>query len=372
MRFLVITHVEHIKQENNYFAYAPYVQEMNIWLKYVDEVEVVAPVSNKHISNIDISYQHDNILFTRIPSIAFTTIERTIRSLFTVPLIFLKLFNACKKADHIHLRCPGNIGLLGCFVQIVFPRKIKTAKYAGNWDPKSKQPMSYKLQRALLKNEFLTKNMKALVYGDWKDTSKNVVPFFTASYKNSEKEEIASKELTKTINLLFVGTLSPGKQPLLSVKVAHQLLKKEYDIKLDIYGDGVKKSELQSYIKENNLENHVMLHGNKPKEVIKEAYKKAHFLVFISRSEGWPKVVAEAMFWKCLPLSTSVSCIPEMLDYGNRGSIITNDISQIVGEISNYIEDQSLYQQKVIQGYNWSRNYTLDTFETEIKNLLLE
>ena len=39
-------------------------------------------------------------------------------------------------ADHIHLRCPGNIGLLGCFSSNFISKKIKTAKYAGNWDPK--------------------------------------------------------------------------------------------------------------------------------------------------------------------------------------------------------------------------------------------
>ena len=46
--------------------------------------------------------------------------------------------------------------------------------------------------------------------------------------------------------------------------------------------------------------------GIRVKENIKKAYKRAHFLVFISKSEGWPKVVAEAMFWKCLPISTAM------------------------------------------------------------------
>ena len=56
------------------------------------------------------------------------------------------LYKSIKKSDVIHLRCPGNIGLLACFIQILFPKKNKTAKYAGNWDPKAKQPLSYKLQ----------------------------------------------------------------------------------------------------------------------------------------------------------------------------------------------------------------------------------
>jgi len=78
-------------------------------------------------------------------------------SIKSIPLLIyniLALFYAVFKADAIHLRCPGNVGLLGCIVQLFFPFKKKTAKYAGNWDPKSKQPWSYKLQKWILSNTF--------------------------------------------------------------------------------------------------------------------------------------------------------------------------------------------------------------------------
>ena len=52
-------------------------------------------------------------------------------------------------------------------------------------------------------------------------------------------------------------------------------------------------------------------------------------LIFISKSEGWPKVVAESMWWGCIPISKPVSCIPEMLGYGKRGFISSIDIESI-------------------------------------------
>ena len=122
-----------------------------------------------------------------------------------------------KQVNHIHLRCPGNVGLLGCVVQVFFPSKIKTAKYAGNWDPKSKQPIAYKLQKWILENTFLSKKIKVLVYGEWLKQTKNIKSFFTASYHEYEIEEIAKKDLNNTIKLLFVGAFSIGKQPMLSV-----------------------------------------------------------------------------------------------------------------------------------------------------------
>ena len=71
-----------------------------------------------------------------------------------LPIVFDRVVVAMKNADHIHWRCPGNMGLIGAIVQILFPKKNKTAKYAGNWDPKAKQPFTYKLQRWILSNTF--------------------------------------------------------------------------------------------------------------------------------------------------------------------------------------------------------------------------
>ena len=104
-----------------------------------------------------------------------------------MPFLCYTIFKAMKKADHIHLRCPGNMGLIGSLIQIFFPNTPKTAKYAGNWDPKSKQPLSYVIQKWLLSSTFLTRNIKVLVYGEWEHQSKNITSFFTASYREEDK-----------------------------------------------------------------------------------------------------------------------------------------------------------------------------------------
>ena len=266
----------------------------------------------------------------------------------------------------------GSIGLISCFVQILFPLKPKTSKYAGNWDPNSNQPLSYRMQKWILSNTFLTKNCKVLVYGEWEKQSNNIVPFFTASYKKSEIEIIDKKDFNATINFIFVGAFSKGKQPLLSVKAIEQLHLKGYNIKLNMYGEGDEYLNIKRYINSNNLEGVIILHGNKPREIVKEAFKKSHFLLFISQSEGWPKVVAEAMFWRCLPISSNVSCVNYMLDDSNRGSVLKSNVNEIevVKEVLKYINNEDIYQKKVLEALIWSQKYTLDKFELEIKNLL--
>ncbi|MFV9550634.1 glycosyltransferase family 4 protein [Algibacter sp. PT7-4] len=370
MNFVIITHVKHIKQNENFFAYAPYVREMNIWLKHVSKVTIVAPLVNYEKSEIDISYQHNNINFNNIPEIAFTSFLGIITSIFKLPKIWFTIFKACRKADHIHLRCPGNIGLLGCLVQVFFPKKIKTAKYAGNWDPKSVQPKSYRLQKWLLSNTFLTKNMTAIVYGNWKNQSKNIKAFFTASFTNAERVILKKREYTGELKFVFLGSLVEGKRPLLALKIVEALIKQGINISFNLYGEGILKSDLKKYIVDNSLEAHINLLGNKNKAEVVEVLKESHFLILPSKSEGWPKAVAEAMFFGSIPIVTSISCVPFMLDFGKRGVLIEPDLEKATQSIKECLENEERLKTMSSKASKWSQQYTLDVFESEIIKLL--
>lgn len=373
MTFTIITHVSHIQKDGKYYAYEPYVKEINLWLKYVDKVIIVAPLdTSRSISNIDICYEHNNIDFRPIPAFNVLNWKNRLKTLFRVLPIMSVIFKAYKQSDHLHLRCPGNIGLLGVLVQVFFPRKIKTAKYAGNWDPNSKQPRSYNFQKRMLSNTFFTKNASVLVYGNWKGQTKNIIPFFTASFSEIEIIKPVEKNLSGTMKLLYVGSFLKSKQPMLSLKVAEKLYKDGIEVVLNMFGDGDEKDNLTKYVQENSLEKIVKIHGNQPKEIIKQAYKDSHFLIFISKSEGWPKVIAESMFFHCLPISSKVSCIPYMLDYGKRGSLVEgNNIEEVTNEIISYMNNQEGYQEKVINAASWSQKHTLEHFEKKIKNMVV-
>jgi glycosyltransferase involved in cell wall biosynthesis len=370
-KFVVITHVNHIKNRDLYYAYAPYVREMNLWLEHTDQLVVVAPLQRVDFTPIDLAYNCKDVVFKVVPEVNFITLKKQLISGFKLPIIFWKIFWAMYHADHIHLRCPGNIGLIGCFVQILFPKKIKTAKYAGNWDPKSKQPWTYKLQSAILSNTFLTRNISVLVYGNWHNQSKNIKPFFTATYSNTEKEVVEKKGFDNGISLVFAGSLVKGKNPLYAIKVVNQLVKKGYNVVLSLFGEGVERENLQQFILENKIENFIFLHGNRDKETIKEAMKESHFVILPSKSEGWPKVIAEGMFWGCVPLSTNVSCVSDMLDNAKRGIFLTMNLEKDVLQIEEILNNESEFFFKSKLALAWSQEYTTEVFNEEIKKLML-
>ena len=370
MTFAIITHVPHILEQNQYFAYAPYVREVNVWAKYANKLLIVAPISESKKTPIDINYEHKNVDFIAIESFDVLSLKAIVKAVIRIPKISWQIFSAMQKADHIHLRCPGNIGLLGSIVQILFPNKPKTVKYAGNWDPKSKQPWTYRFQKWILSSPFLSRNMQVLVYGEWEGSSKNIKPFFTATYQEVDKLPIIQRDFKNQIGLIFVGALVAGKRPLYAIQLVEMLFKKGYNVALELYGEGLERNNLENYISQNNLANIVSLKGNQTQETLKKAYESSHFAVLPSESEGWPKAIAEGMFWGCVPVATKVSCVPFMLDYGDRGVLIAMDLDNDILHLETLLKDENLCKSMSQKASSWSRNYTLDVFEKEIKKML--
>jgi glycosyltransferase involved in cell wall biosynthesis len=371
MILAVITHAKHIRSAGRWFAYEPYVREMNLWTEHFDKVLLTAPVSEEDLPVIFAPYTHDNLFVRPVPAVAFKTIGSIFRALWFAPKIFSEVYASMKKADHIHLRCPGNIGLIGCLVQILFPKKQKTAKYAGNWQPGAKQPRSYKFQKWILSNTFLTKNMKVLVYGDWPGQTENIVPFFTASYSAEKLQIDVTPNQAPPYRFVFAGSLSKGKRPLFAVKLIASLLEKGHAVCLDLYGDGAERNTLEEYIVDNELSDKVKVHGAVKSDELEESYRQSHFLILPSKSEGWPKVVAEGMFWGLIPVVSSISCVPWMLDNGKRGILLEMDLEKDTENLEEILQNSARQEEISRRAKNWSRNYTIDSFAEEIKKLIV-
>lgn len=434
MKLLVISSAPVVELDGKLHLYAPYEKEMQLWAKHADTIQFCCPIwrEDKKLLIAPVSFEVEKVV--ELQEFDITSFSNKLKAAPLAFVALVKIFKAMKQADHIHLRCPGNIALLACLVQILFPKKQKTAKYAGNWDPKSKQPWSYRMQKWILSNTFLTRNMQVLVYGEWPNQTKNIKPFFTATYgvdeiQNSEfriqnKWSLQSESITtesdfdfaqsdrednhslslraqsrttendfdsaqsdkkdnnslslraesrtneNQFKFLFIGTLSPGKQPLYAIQLVEELYKKGLRVTLELYGEGVLRKELELHIAQNKLESIITLKGNQSKETVLKAYQSHHFLILPSKSEGWPKVVAEAMFWGCVPIASPVSCVSYMMGNGSRGVILQEELNQDVDQIEAVISKQEVYQKMASEGQSWSRQFTTDKFEAEIKKLL--
>ncbi|NBC58472.1 MAG: glycosyltransferase [Bacteroidetes bacterium] len=213
--------------------------------------------------------------------------------------------------------------------------------------------------------------MEVLVYGEWPNQTQNIKPFFTASYHENEKEDIYIRNYRQKLKFCFVGSLSKGKRPQLALRLIHRLQQYNVDVEFNIYGNGKLRPKLDQWINQHQAENWVKLHGNQPKAVIKKALKYSHFMILPSQSEGWPKAVAEAMFWGCIPIVPRISCVPWMLAEGQRGILMhPHDIKKDINQLQSLIQQPEKLEQISKSAAEWSQQYTLDRFEKEITYLI--
>jgi|25_taG_2_1085351.scaffolds.fasta_scaffold00492_3 glycosyltransferase involved in cell wall biosynthesis len=406
MRLLVISSAPVLVTKGFKTAYAPYVREMDIWFDQVEVARIAAP-DTYPFSLKTIAFKRQDFIFKALPFMKFEGLKDSILSSLRIPQIFIKLVIEIRKSDHIHLRCPGNISLIGCLLQVFFPNKPKSVKYAGNWDPQAKQPWTYRFQKWILSNSFLSRNIKVLVYGNWPNQSGNIIPFFTASFSEKERESIP-KDFKQPYKFIFTGNLVNGKGVFETIDFIESLKNKGMISELDIYGDGILEDSLRSYIQKQELQNLVKLKGRKSLEELKQAYKKADFVVLLSDSEGWPKALAEGMWYGCIPIATRVSCVPWMLKapsapeggtgeiiLAKRGILLNNihsikfqkgrqfeftdssrDVSRTgfsekeLSKIISLIENPEKLKQMSIAAQEWSQQYTLEKFEKAIQKIL--
>lgn len=370
MKLAIFTIVKHSYKENMYYGYGPYVREMNLWNNYAKEIMVLGPKQkNNIIDAIDAPYSHKNLKFVSIPNFNILSFFGIIKAFFSVPIIFVKCIYVMSQADHIHLRCPGNISLIACVAQVFFPFKKKSTKYAGNWDPNSNQPWSYRLQQSILRNTFLTHNMKVLVYGEWPNETKNIIPFISATYNEDEIIRYRQKNYKNTLHFVFAGALVVGKRPLLTIQIIEALNKRGVPCVLHMFGDGPLHSKVLDYVTQHDLQDVVFLYGNREKSEVKAALIDAHFNILPSKSEGWPKAVAEGMFFGCIPVTTSVSCVNWMLGEGSRGILIEPNLDEAVAQFIKMFNTVDL-DAMAKAALEWSQQYTFNRLDSEIKNVL--
>ena len=76
------------------------------------------------------------------------------------------------------------------------------------------------------------------------------------------------------------------------------------------------------------------------------------------------------MFWACLPVTTAVSCVPDMLGYGSRGVLVSANAQEMALAVEDSLKNSSKYREMCLSARDWSQMFTLEKFEQEIKSLL--
>lgn len=143
----------------------------------------------------------------------------------------------------------------------------------------------------------------------------------------------------RKINILFVGRLAPPKNPFLLVeafsRLPHELQERAH---ITIIGDGSDRTRLEALIESLHLTTRIELTGTLPREQVLERLRsQADIFVLLSRWEGFPYSILEAMAAGVPVIASRVGGIPEALEHG--GGILVDDLAQLTDALSRLIRD---------------------------------
>jgi glycosyltransferase involved in cell wall biosynthesis len=370
---LIVSHVIHYTHDNQLYAYGPYTREIDMWADLFPRVVIASPLYDTPPPGDAIAFTRSNISMAPQPETGGNTRAAKARQLILLPALLAALSHAMIRADAIHVRCPGNLGLLGCVLAPLFSR-YRVAKYAGQWNGYVGESLSGRLQRALLRSRWW--NAPVTVYGNWPDQPAHIVPFFTSMMTEEQvrrsEQAAAQKHIGHPLRVLFAGRLETVKRVPVLLEAVAQAHSQGVALDVAIVGDGTQRAALEAQVERLGLGSLVRFVGALPYEDMLDWYEWAHCLVLPSTtSEGWPKVVAEAMCFGVLAIAVNHGQVAEMLK--DRGILLENGTAdEIAAALGQVAADPAAFQPVVQRAATWSRAYSLEGLREALRALLSE
>jgi glycosyltransferase involved in cell wall biosynthesis len=247
-------------------------------------------------------------------------------------------------------------------------------KYAGNWQPGEREAWSYTFQRWWL-NQGLHRGVVS-INGEWANQPEYVHSFLNPSLTENELIEAKAlslqKEISSPVRLLFVGRVEHTKGVGSALKVISQLKEIGLRATLDVVGDGPERIGFEGQAKAFEIDSLVKFHGWLPKPKLSAFYAQSHLVLLPTRcSEGWPKVLSEAMAYGAVPITSAVSCIPQLLKKFETGQVVEpDDIAGICRAVLEYCERPSKWKKESERAVSAAQLFTYDNYLESVRLLL--
>ncbi|MFC4721210.1 glycosyltransferase [Geojedonia litorea] len=268
------------------------------------------------------AYSSDRIKFVPIPAVGGTDFKDKLAILYQAPKIIRIVSKVLKQVDCFQLRTPTGIGVFLIPYLSGLVNLPGWYKYAGNWK-QHPAPLGYAWQRWLLKGQ----SRPVTINGVWEDQPKHCLSFenpcLTLKDVTFGKTIGERKSLEGALNLCFVGRLEAEKGVGRILEALQLLTEAEHErIKsIDFVGEGPELQEFQNLAQQ--LPMAINFHGALSRAEVFEIYKNAHAIVMpTTASEGFPKVLAEAMAFGCIPIVSNISSIGYYIQHQQQGLLL--------------------------------------------------
>lgn len=359
----IISHTEHYSlPDGTIVGLGSTVTEINHLLEVFEKIYHVAMLHPIEAPASSLPYASKQIELIPIKAVGGQSISDKFSVLFQAPKVIHKVRQALKQSDYFQFRAPTGIGVYVIPYLILCSSKKGWFKYAGNWNQQH-APLAYRFQKWLLKNQ----KRKVTINGSWSDQPNQCLTFENPCLSESDiaNGNLVSKNKpfdNNQIDFCFVGRLEEEKGIGLLIEAFKSLEENRISQigNIHIVGFGKDIETYKARVKSTKL--NFVFHGFLSRDKVHEIYKSSHAIILPSASEGFPKVIAEALNFACLPIVSNVSGISDYVINGKNGFLLDSISSEAVKDAitsvlnlsSQDFRNMSNFQRELVEKFTFA------------------
>lgn len=324
-RIVVVSHTEHWRRDDGTIvSFGATTRELDHLATLASELVHVAPLHAGPPAGMALERTAANIRYVPVRAAGGDGVSGKLGALVEVPRWWWTISRELRRADVAHVRCPAGISMIALLALSTrrSPRD-RWVKYAGNWCPDGPDAVSYRLQRWWLRRGL--SRASVTVNGQWPGQPAWVHAFdnptLTAAEIERGRNAAATKPQGPPWRIVFSGRLEKPKGADVAVDTVLELRQRGVDVSIDLIGDGPLRPWVENRCTQ-DPSGSIRLHGWLRRDELEGFLAQGHVMLLpTTASEGFPKVLAEAMAFGCIPVTSTVSSIGQVLT-ATGGSVV--------------------------------------------------
>lgn len=368
---LIISHTDHfLSKDGKPHGWTPTIREIDFLARNFKEVIHLAVLQSGLPPESVTAYNAPNVSFYHIPPFGGRGWRNKLRILWVMPMLWYKMHKLIKFADWFQFRAPTSIGLMVIPVlTFVYPRKKGWYKYAGNW-MQPDMPFSYRLQKWLLEK---AQKRAVTINGQWLRQPRHVHTFENPCLSANElpvfNELGLAKKWQKPYTGCFVGRTEDAKGVHRLVELLNSEGTEKTIASFHFVGDGPKLMDYREQLKPSKVR--IFFHGFCSREKTFSIYAQSNLFLLPSNSEGFPKVIAEAAAFGCVPIASDVSSIGQYVTKA-VGYVWPVDQQSFTIFFKQLELKEEVLKQQSIASMELANKFTLEAYFEKLQNHVLK
>ncbi|TAD86469.1 MAG: glycosyltransferase [Bacteroidetes bacterium] len=334
-------------------------------------VNVVVPV-DKPAPNGEVPFTHTNISILPVAPIRQKGIYRKLYVPIWLIRHFGKFYNAIKNADAVHAPIPGDIGTIGMLMAHAMGKPL-FVRHCGNWmvakTPAEKFWKWYMIKYAGGKRVFF-----ATGGGEAPPAlqNPNLEWIFSSSLSHQTLPENAKRSVPGTHPelRLLIACRQDEQKGTGRVIEALKLLPQTMAISFTVIGEGNSLAQFKQLAEQGKQNHRVKFLGKLSHKDVIAQMKTADVFCYPTRaSEGFPKVVLEAMSCGLTIMANPVSVLKTLIPSSQAGILLLNDSAETIAEgIADLYNNRKILQTNAENGCHFAQQFSLEAWANTIRN----